>query len=208
MDYRSILLISAVAFGGSLAALTACTAPDPGAITFAERPSSSGGEPPIGTGGTDGGGDTGAGGANTVFGTTPLAYVNPGVAANNADVTHAGTVEGKDCQTTGCHLDGPKVWVYGGTLYGAQGGGATVAKGEIKIIGPNGAEIGSAYTDANGNFWLEKVGTTIPAGSKVGVRKEGGGAPRMMDAPLQPGDSGCSKAGTCHGGTQGKVYAD
>lgn len=145
---------------------------------------------------------------DSVFGSTVFNYVDPGVSANNAAPEHAGIVEGKDCIVTGCHLDGAKVWVFAGTLYSTAAAGATVAKGEVKVVGPNGADIGSAYTDANGNFWLERAGTTIPNGSKVGVRKEGGGAPKLMATGLQPTDRGCSKGGTCHGGQSGKVYTD
>jgi hypothetical protein len=212
MDYRCVLLIGAVFGAGALAASTACNGPDPGAITFAERPSTGGGEPQSGTSGTTGTADagTGPGGpdAGDIFGNTTFTYVAPAMNANNANTAHAGTVEGKDCMVAGCHLDGTKVWVFSGTLYSTPQGGATVAKGEVKVVGPDGAEIGSAYTDANGNFWLEKAGATIPQGSRVGVRKEGGTKPMMMQTALQPGDSGCSKAGTCHGGSTGKVYAN
>lgn len=220
MDYRGVLLIGAVVGAGALASVTACSGPDPGAITFAERQSQSTGEPQGSSGtsgtsgtGTDGGGSTEGGTApDPVFGTTPFAYVDPGVTANNADDAHGGTVEGKNCADTGCHTDGGaaagKIWVFAGTVYSAAQNGTTVAKAEIKIVGPNGAEVGTTYTDANGNFWLEKAGTTIPAGSKVGVRKEGGKAMHMATA-LQPGDGGCSaNRANCHGtaGT-GKVYA-
>ena len=218
MDYRGVLLIGAVIGAGALASSTACSGPDPGAITFAERQSQSTGDPQgssgaSGTGGTSGtaadggGGDTG-GPVDPVFGTTPFAYIDPGVTANNANDAHGGTVEGKDCIVAGCHLEGAKPWVFGGTVYSTAQGGATVPKAEIKIVGPDGAEVGTTYTDANGNFWLEKAGTTIPAGSRVGVRKEGGKA-HLMATPLQPADSGCSaNRANCHGtAVTGRVYA-
>lgn len=209
MNFRGLLLIGAVVGAGLVAGAAACSGPDPGALTFSTRPSSGVSEPQ----GTDSGAAaaTDAGvdaGPDPIFGTTAFAYVNPGVNANAAADEHAGTVEGKDCMVAGCHLDGAKVWVFGGTLYSSADGGAPVARGEVKVVGPNGVEIAKAYTDANGNFWVEKAGTTIPAGSKVGVRKEGGGKPRLMATGLQPGDSGCSKGGTCHGGQTGKVFAD
>jgi hypothetical protein len=219
MDYRGVLLIGAVVGAGAVASSTACTAPDPGAITFAERESQGTSEPQgsSGTSGTSGTAADGGGGADTgappdpIFGTTPFAYVDPGVAANGANDAHGGTVEGKDCRE-GCHVEGgvaaAKPWVYGGTVYTAAQGGQTVPKAEIKVVGPNGEDIGSTYTDANGNFWLEKDGTTIPAGSKVGVRKEGGRT-MFMATPLQPGDSGCNaNRANCHGTpATGKVYA-
>lgn len=214
MDYRGVILISAVLGAGALASATACSGPDPGAINFAERQTqgtgdTSGSSGTSGTGGTDGGGG-GEGGAavDPVFGNTPFNYVDPGVAANDANAAHAGTVEGKDCIVAGCHLEGGRPWVFGGTVYSAAQGGEVVTKAEIRIVGPNGAEVGTTYTDANGNFWLEKDGTTIPAGSKVGVRREGGAEPKYMVTPLQPTDRGCSaNRANCHGtaGT-GRVY--
>ncbi len=215
MDYRGVLLMGAVVGAGALASSTACSGPDPGAITFAERQSQATGEPQSssgtsGTSGTnaDGGGTESGAPADPVFGTTAFTYVDPGVTANDANDAHAGTVEGKDCIVAGCHLDGAKPWVFGGTVYSTAQGGATVPKAEIKIVGPNGAEVGTTYTDANGNFWLEKAGTTIPAGSRVGVRKEGGKA-MLMATPLQPTDAGCSaNRANCHGTpATGRVYA-
>ncbi|HVH41836.1 MAG TPA: hypothetical protein VM925_05815, partial [Labilithrix sp.] len=79
---------------------------------------------------------------------------------------------------------------------------------EVKMVGPDGTVVGSAYTDANGNFWLDKAGTAIPANSKVGVRKEGGN-PQHMSMTLQPADKGCNaNRANCHGtaGT-GSVFA-
>ncbi len=217
MDYRGVLLIGAVVGAGAVASSTACTAPDPGAITFAERSTQGTGEPQgssgtSGTSGTSGDGDSGtATPPDPIFGSTPFAYEDPGVTANDANDAHANTVEGKDCRD-GCHVEGgvaaAKPWVFGGTVYSTAQGGQTVPKAEIKIVGPNGEDIGNAYTDPNGNFWLEKAGTTIPAGSKVGVRKEGGRT-MFMATPLQPEDSGCNaNRANCHGtAATGKVYA-
>jgi hypothetical protein len=207
---RGALLASAVLGAGALGATAACSGPDPGAIRFSVRPGASGESQgtPSPSGAPADAAPEASPPPDEVFGTTPFLYVDPGVIANAADGEHEGTVEGKNCITPGCHADGSKQWVFAGTLYSSAAGTATVAKGEIKVVGPNGAEIGTAYTDANGNFWLDKPGATIPAGSKVGVRKEGGGPARLMAAGLQPTDNGCSNAGTCHGGQQGKVYAD
>ena len=217
MDYRGVLLIGAVLGAGALASTTACSGPDPGAISFSERESTGSGETSSGTSGSNGtssgtASDSGTSGAapDPIFGTTPFAYQDPGVQANGANAAHAGTVEGKNCTDgAACHGDGsPKPWVFGGTVYTAAQNGATVPKAEIKVLGPDNAEIGTTYTDQNGNFWFEKPGTTIPAGSKVGVRKEGG-TPRAMATPLQPADSGCSaNRANCHGtATTGKVFA-
>lgn len=216
MDYRGVLLVGAVLGAGALASSSvACSGPDPGAITFAERQGQSTEPTPGGTSGTsgtsgtpttDGGGADGAV-ADPIFGTTVMKWEDPGVAANAANAAHNNTVEGKDCVVAGCHLGGGKPWAFAGTVYSAAQGGAIVPKAEVRVVDANGTEVGHAYTDANGNFWLEKAGG-IPANAKVGVRKEGG-APRAMATPLQTTDSGCSaNRANCHGtAVTGKVYA-
>lgn len=215
MDYRGVLLTCAVLGAAVLGSSTACSGPDPGAITFAERPGIQG-EP---QGASGGGGDAGGGtsgtsgnpasdpGSEEFFKNEPFAYQDPGLTANNANAAHGGTVEGKDCNVAGCHLDGVKKWLFGGTVYTAAKNGQTVAKAEVRVVGPDGTEIGRAYTDANGNFWLEAGEKTIPAGSKVGVRREGGGA-KLMATVISNADGGCSGArSNCHGtDIQGRVW--
>jgi hypothetical protein len=206
--------------GGVLMILScsSCSAPDPSSVSFVERPSegSSSGSPgprPKPTDGKTPEADASApsvdGGpaVDPVFGSTAFSYMSPGVNANGASNAHSGTVEGKDCLMSGCHGSGSnRAWVFGGTVYSASTGGTVVSKAEIRIVGPNGAEVGKAYTDANGNFWFSQAGTTIPAGSRVGVRKEGG-IPRAMNTPLQADGGACSRA-SCHGANgTGRVFA-
>lgn len=212
MDGRGVLLVLAVLGAAALGSTAACSGPDPGAITFSERPGagapdqSSGGVPP--GEGADGGGG-GDGGGDSIFGTSAFAWEDPGLNANeqNPDA-HGGDVEGKDCRASGCHGDdGAKKWAFAGTVYAAAKDGPTVAKAEVRVIKADGTEFGRAYTDANGNFWFESD-QDIPADSKVGVRKEGGAAPMKMATMLQPGDGGCSaNRANCHGtASQGHVY--
>jgi len=205
MQYRGVLLLGTTLLSGGLAALPACTSPDPGSITFAERPgggtseSSSTPPPPA---------EAGAPLGDPIFGTTLLAWESPGVAANNANADHQNTVEGKDCMVAGCHLDGNRPWLFGGTVYTTAQGGTTVARAEVRVVGPDGAEVARAYTDANGNFWVAKGNKTIPANSKVGVRAEGVVGTKTMATPLEPSHGACSSVATnCHGtaGT-GRVY--
>ena len=218
MDLRGVLLSGSVVISGALATVTACTGPDPGTITFAERvsgmaPDALGGSSGVAVDGgpgtaTDGGGTTTT--ANAVFADTIFAYDNPGVTANNANGAHGGTVEGKDCMVAGCHLGGNKPWVFAGTVYTTAQGGTTVPLAEVRVVDATNKEIGRAYTDPNGNFWLQTVaGKVIPANAKVGVRREGGPAPKLMATPLVgPTNAGCSSVATnCHGtaGT-GKVF--
>lgn len=212
MDYRGVLLTGAVLGSGVLALSSGCNGPDPGAITFSERGGSIG-EPQGSSSGTSGGATADAGGSSSgqtddIFGASTFAYVDPGLTANNADPAHGGTVEGKDCIVPGCHLDNAKPWLMGGTIYSAATDGQVVPRAEVRIIGPDNTEVAQAYTDANGNFWFDKGDKTIPAGSKVGVRKEGGPTMRMATA-LNPDDGSCtSTKSNCHGtAAQGKVYA-
>ncbi len=198
-------------------ALLSCSAPDPSVVGFVERPSPEGTRDPgqrpatpdsgapapeAGTPPSDAGPGT-----DPIFGTSAFAYVSPGVAANGAANAHNGTVEGKDCLMSGCHGSGSnRPWVFGTTVYSASTGGTVVAKAEVRIVGPNGAEVAKAYTDANGNVWFSQAGTTIPAGSRVGVRKEGG-MPRAMNTPLQADGGACNRA-SCHGANgTGRVFA-
>ncbi len=90
-----------------MALSTACTAPDPAAITFVERPSSSGSRPRARADqARAGSADRGRGGGRRRgqrFGSTPFSYVDPGTSANNANLAHEGSVVGKDCTgTAGC----------------------------------------------------------------------------------------------------------
>jgi hypothetical protein len=193
MRFRAAVLLGAVALSG-------CDAPDPGKITFAERP---------GGGATEPGPTPVVDGGDPIFGTSALAYQNPGLVANTANADHQNTVEGKDCIVAGCHVDNNRPWLFGGTVYTTAQGGATVPRAEVRVVGPDGAEIARAYTDQNGNFWFPAAGKTIPPNSRVGVRAEGIAAPRYMPDALPAGNQvGCSStASTCHGtaGT-GRVF--
>lgn len=200
----------------AFAAFLGCSGPDPGAITFVERtrtdvpPSSSGG-PALdggGTGSSSGSTDGGSSGgpANPVFGDT--AFV-PGTApqnANGANAAHGGTVEGKNCVQAGCHAAGgtAPVWAFGGTVYAAANGGATVANAEVRVTDPAGAMFGQAYTDANGNFWFEKTAGDIPANSRVGVRDAT--KSKIMSGTVAgvPG-ADCNASG-CHGNAAMRVF--
>lgn len=211
MDYHGVLLICGVLGAGGLALATACSGPDPAALTFQERPTqgSSGDAPGGGGGGGSSGGNGPEGGTpqaeDPIFGTSSFTYEDPGLIANEVPV-HGGSAEGRDCVVAGCHLEGDKRWTFAGTIYSAAQGGEVVPKAEVRIVGPDGAEVARAYTDPNGNFWFE--GGEIPAGSRVGVRREGG-TPRAMATLLQPTDGGCSAdRANCHGtASTGRVFA-
>ena len=166
MDYRGVLLVGLVGGAAIFGATTSCSAPDPGQITFSERPRGSGGELTSGgttsggtdggssgttSGGTDGGGtDGGSSGAaaDPVFGTTAFAAgsTGQGAPAKAANPAHNGDSSGKDCMVAGCHLN---QWGFGGTLYTDAAGTARVAGVDVSAD-PHGArrKIGVALQEA------------------------------------------------------------
>ena len=217
MNYRGVLLVGMVCGAGILGATTACSAPDPGEVTFAERPRGSGGDlssggpgPTVEGGVAEGGvaeaGKTDGGSSGTadpVFGTSTFAAGQPGrgAPAKAANGAHAGDSSGKDCIVVGCHQGG---WAFGGTLYSDAAGAARVAGAEIRITGPDGKEYAKAFSDVDGNFWIDYV-TAMPANSRVGVRTADG-KKMNMSGTVGAGQAGCNQGGTCHGGTAGKVF--
>jgi hypothetical protein len=222
MDFRGVLLVGMVGAAGLVAAVSACDAPDPGQITFIERPKGSSGEltsggQPTGEGGaptTEGGTMTEAGAeggssgmtGDPVFGTTTFAAGQAGPpvrVAKAANAAHNGDASGKDCIVAGCHLDA-RPWAFGGTLYTDATGTGRTANAEIRITGPDGKVYASTYSDVDGNFWFETSDPKVPAGSRVGVRT----ATKVMDMSGTVGGAqvGCQST-TCHGaGNPGKVY--
>ncbi len=219
MDHR-FLVVAVLGLGCAGAAALACSGPDPGSITFAERragfESTPGGSSNSSTsGGADGGATPDAGGSSSgttndpIFGTTPFAYQNPGQNANGANAAHQGTVEGKDCYMSGCHgptgAVGPQ-WLIGGTVYADATGNTTIAQAEVKVVDGTGKEIAKAYTDANGNFWMDKGAATLPAGSKVGVRTAT--KSKAMATTLAAGQGNCNNATGCHTKGTMQIYVN
>jgi hypothetical protein len=222
MDYRGVLLVGMLSAAALVGAATSCSAPDPGQVTFIERPKGSGGE--LTSGGTSNGGvEAGAvteGGTTTeagaegggitgdpVFGTTAFAAGQAGPpvrVAKAANAAHNGDASGKDCVVAGCHLDA-RPWAFGGTLYTDIAGTARTANAEIRVTGPDGKVVASTFSDVDGNFWFESSGDPkIPAGSRVGVRTAG--AVMDMGGSIGGAQVGCQST-TCHGaGNPGKVY--
>lgn len=218
MDYRGVLLIGLLSGASVVVSTASCSGPDPGAITFSERPRGSSGELGSSNGGVDGGGVTPEGGAgeggadggssgvaaDPVFGTTTFTLGQPGqgAPAKMANPAHNGDSSGKDCIVAGCHLG---QWGFGGTLYTDAAGTARVKDAEIRISGPDGKEVQKTYSDVDGNFWIAGTGLPIPANSRVGVRTADGKKMEMAGS-IATGQAGCNQAGTCHGGGAGKVY--
>lgn len=221
MDCRGVLLVGLLSGAAIVSATTSCSAPDPGQITFAERPRGSSGEV-VGPGGPGGGPDGGGveggtspeggtdggssgGKVDPVFGTSTFAPGKPGVGApaKAANGAHGGDASGKDCVVAGCHLD-VRPWAFGGTLYSDAAGAARVKDAEVRVTGPDGKVYATTFSDVDGNFWLDSPGTPIPANSRVGVRIAG--KQMLMSGSIGAGQAGCNQGGTCHGGGAGKVY--
>lgn len=215
MDCRGVLMAVAALGAGLLALATSCSAPDPGEITFKERPKiagdpTSGGTAPAPTGvsSSSGGTDGGAADAAPVhaFSGAP-AYVAADPAGNTtiAPVHPGGNPGGQNCQT--CHTQGGSApaFAMAGTVLSAPTGGSPVAKAEVRMVDPAGTQLASVHTDANGNFWIAAIPNGIPAGAKVGVRN--GSAQKLMSTALAaPGDGSCLKGG-CHvTGAQGQIF--
>jgi hypothetical protein len=215
MDHRFVLL-AVLGLGCVSVATLSCSGPDPGTIVFAERAgplqasptpgTSSGGGGDGGTvGPTDGGGSS-SGGPDPIFGTTAFAYQNPGIAANGQNAAHLGTVVGKNCVMATCHAPGePKVWLIGGTVFDGPTSNTTVAQAEVRVVDPTGKELAKAYTDPNGNFWLEKGALpNLPNNAMVGVRTAT--AVQRMGTALTGPTVGCNNAAGCHGDTNMKLW--
>lgn len=148
---------------------------------------------------------SGAPTGDAVFGTSTFAYKNPGQNADDHQATHTGQtpLEGKDCVTAGCHLDGT-TWAFAGTVFTKVDGTSTEAQAEVGIVYADNT-VKSAMTDAQGNFWFP--GTDFPpAGAKVGVRKAGA-ATKFMATPLPAAPAGRACNSTaCHGAAANRIY--
>lgn len=103
---------------------------------------------------------------------------------------------GKDCLS--CHSGnlGPPTFALGGTVRATAGGTDGATGVQVRIVGPDGTEVASVGTDAEGNFWLLGA-KTIPAGSHVGVRD--GTTEKKMSGTISSGS--CNTAG-CHDPTR------
>jgi len=222
MDYRGVLLVGMIGAAALVGALAACDAPDPGQVTFIERPKGSSGE--LTSGGPGGptveagvmdeggtvmmeGGSEGGPAGDPVFGTTAFAAGTPsgGPAKGNANHSKFANNDpsGQDCVVAGCHLDA-RPWAFAGTLYTDATGTARVPAAEIRVTGPDGKLYGSTFSDPDGNFWIELSDPKVPAGSRVGVRT----ATKQMEMAGAIGGAqvGCQST-ACHGaGNPGKVF--
>jgi hypothetical protein len=151
----------------------------------------------------DGGSDASVDGpsGDPVFGTSTFVPLVPGKNANGVAAHPAAELplQGKNCfKAGGCHAENGYKYGFAGTVYATANGGASVGAGvEVAVAG-----VGSAYTDADGNFWF--AGPTPPAGSRTGVRDAFSKA-IMADALEGSAGAQCN-SGACHGQSTMRIY--
>lgn len=225
MDCRGLFVMSAVLIASSLPLLPACKGPDPGAITFEERPGGGtdnlGGSTSSTSSTTSASSSSGAASTDPFFKTAFALHPTdpPDQVANaKADGTHSGQIplqgDGaaalpKNCVTAGCHEGGGTPWIAGGSVFAAANGGLIAAgtKFEVGINKPDGTLLAAVTPDKDGNFWFDVQGP-IPDGSTVAIRKEGGVSKPML-TPLTAANKGggCNNQTGCHGSAGLRIYA-
>jgi hypothetical protein len=179
--------------------------PDGGTTTGGTTTGTSGGTTAgttAGTTGTTAGTTTGTTGttAGTTAGTTGTtttdAFTGEGPfttgSANDESSNHHGgsSNAGRDCMN--CHGGGnAPAFTFAGTISPATAGA------EVRVVGPTGTEVGRAYSDSSGNFWV-LGGGSIPSGALTGVRNAG--STKTMTGPISAG--GCNG---CHGQNTARI---
>jgi hypothetical protein len=204
--------------------LTACSAPDPGAVNpgpprvrIGTTPPGPGGDDGGGPGPTDGGGggdsgardggDGGGGGGLFALSTNPQQPATPASqrgphATNNPALTDTSAC--LDCHRAGGSAAGQQ-FAFGGRAVRPQGG-APAAGIEICVANPGNQLVGCAKSGTDGFFWAAAGGVALIQGAVTGARL-GTGTPMMMGGTLSAGQAGGScNATNCHGGAQGRVF--
>jgi hypothetical protein len=223
MDYRSVLaltMLGAAAVAG--ASTSACSAADPGSVTFSERPKgqtgdlSGAGNPTdaggVGTGGGEAGteaGVDGGGKGQPVTAFTGAKGFNAAGApvgdSQNGAHPNGGNPAGVNCMD--CHgaAGGANAkWGIAGTVYDTAAGTTPLKGVEVRVVDAAGKELALVYSDNKGNFWADTIVGGVPGGSKVGVRNAT--VTKLMSTALTTQDASCQKAG-CHvAGSQGRVF--
>jgi hypothetical protein len=218
MRFRAISVVLGIGLACGVWA-SACSAPDPGAVTFVPRDrtsgigssggtsssggssssSSSGGTSSSGdggssSGGTDAGHDTGPPNA---FSTAPAFKAGTSLQSSTQDSHTAGlgstNPANNNCMQ--CHVLGdnpaPNMTIGGGTV---SLGGTPTAGIEVRVVdAKTGAQVADAYTDENGNFYVNGAG--LAGTYAVGVRN--GNKTSLMVGTIPNG--ACNQGGTCHG---------
>jgi hypothetical protein len=222
MDYRGLVVLGACLIAATVPLLHACKGPDPGAITFEERPGAGDDDDTTSgatttTPGTDGGAG-GAADAGAAMFPEPFTFEEP-QRVNNLDPVPTGHVDGnappmngKTCVQAGCHADAPK-WGAAGTIYGSKDGAtpfpaALKGKIQIRIATADNKEYGTFYPDEDGNFYLTAPGDAFPpAGSHVAIRTDTGAIFTMTGTIEGVAGANCNAAGCHDSGTKNRLVA-
>ncbi len=209
MNRKHAIYCAFLAVFAGAAITAACSAPDPGEVTFSTNPAKlkdGGIRIDSGPGGGDEGGTTGP---VTAFTGAPGYQSGSGPSTDRDEhMARFGSQNPAGQSCLDCHGkggDAGTTFTIGGTVYGADGGG--LGNVEVRVKEPDNTSI-ATYTNAEGNFfYLAAVGEPVEAGALCGVRNSDTNVQTMPD-PLAspPGDGSCNKGGTCHGGTQGHIH--
>jgi hypothetical protein len=205
MGLRNVILIGALA-ASALAAI-ACSGPPAGSVSFSEGKSESiaggsrdTGEDPSGASTPAPGGGGSAAASDPVFKGSAFAAQPPtnrakGQASHSALPAPANATldpSGLNCMQSGCHQ---ATFSFGGTVYSSATGGTPVAGVEVRVTDKDGNEFAHAFSDQDGNFWIDSKGP-FPAVGRVGIRN--GTTTKLMSTPLGATGGGCNDT-TCHG---------
>ncbi|MGH7280557.1 MAG: hypothetical protein ACRELY_03465 [Polyangiaceae bacterium] len=193
------------------AAITAaCSAPDPGEVTFSTNPDKlRDGGIRIADSGGGGGGEGGVTGPQTAFTDAPDYVSGSGPTTDRAEhMARFGSQNPAGQSCLDCHAkggDAGTTFTIGGTVFGPDDAGLNNV--EVRVKEPDGTSI-ATYTNAEGNFfYLAAVGEPLAdAGALSGVRNSDTEVETMPDSLPGTGGGSCNQKGTCHGGTQGHIY--
>ena len=161
------------------------TAGEPGTGGSATTGGTGGGST-AGTGGDATGGTAGAAGS----GAAPADYWGAAFVAgqlpNPADGNHNA---GQSC--AGCHSSGDAAWLFGGTVYQADG---TTGAASVEIGVRDGANVYTAYSATNGNFWFPSTGGTVDW-ANADVRMRNGTGEATMTSTATGNCNSCHTGG-------------
>lgn len=192
-------------------ASAACSGPDSGSISYAERSSSATGGDQGDTKNTTNATVPSDSGKNTTptnlpFGDSKFAAGTPPNGPAKGKTTHTmnATNDPSGVECMACHT---ATFAFGGTVYSKMDGtGTRVAGAQVVVSGPDGRVFATAYSDADGNFWIDNTGQPMPAKSRVGVRD--GTKSKVMNGEIGGAEGAKCNNATCHGNAALRVYLE
>ena len=167
------------------AAAIACSSSDTttsgsgGAATGGSAGSATGGSAGSATGGSAGSA-TGGSGGGTPFWTDTY---NPSGTPNPASGQHKA---GQNCKS--CHTSGSRNWVFAGTIYGSNG---TTGQAHVQVGVKDKNGLYTAYSGANGNFWLAPGPTIDWATAEARARDANGETVMAVGNGIAAGCNSC-----------------